>query len=230
MKKRAPGHFRRCRTLMLLASTAGFATGTGRQNQLFRWMAVGAALFFVSDMLLAMRAVSRDAAECDELVWLTYSPGQMLIVFGALAVCPRPVHGSAMARCAGIRDPRRAGAPGNEMQDTRSSSHRARLAVMQLIVCGGIGCGAVAVFVTAAVFVLHRELRDYSLRDIEQRLSLVVLGQARGALAAAATSYTLLTGYDWLAVHYIDRSLPYSRIGAGLVRQLRIELQLRAPS
>ena len=65
---------------------------------------------------------------------------------------------------------------------------------------------------SAAVFVLHRELRDYSLRDIEERLSLLSWGQLAAALALTATSYTLLTGYDWLAVHYIDRSLPYGQV------------------
>ncbi len=81
---------------MLLASTAGFATGLAWQNQLFRWMAVGAALFFVSDMLLAIALFRGALLNATTLVWLTYSPGQMLIVFGALAVCPLLVgHGAA---------------------------------------------------------------------------------------------------------------------------------------
>ena len=66
------------------------------------------------------RAVSRGLLNATTLVWLTYSPGQMLIVFGALAVCPLLVGHGALA---GIRDPRRRG---SEMkQDTRSSSHAA---------------------------------------------------------------------------------------------------------
>ena len=52
-------------------------------------------------------------------------------------------------------------------------------------------------------------------------MSLVSWGQLAAAVAAAATSYALLTGYDWLAVHYIDRSLSYCGHRAGLVRQLR---------
>ena len=43
----------------------------------------GAALFFVSDMLLACGLFRGNLPYQTELVWLTYSPGQMLIVFGA---------------------------------------------------------------------------------------------------------------------------------------------------
>ncbi len=95
-------------------------------------------------------------------------------------------------------------------QDTRSSSHAAPVWRQRAI--GAVGSLAVVAVFSAAVFVLHRELRDYSLRDIEQRLSLLSWGQLAAALALTATSYTLLTGYDWLALHYIDRSLSYSRI------------------
>ena len=77
---------------------------------------------------------------------------------------------------------------------------------------GIAGSLAVLCVFVAAVYVLHRELRAYRLRDIEQSLSLLSWGQLAAAIALTATSYTLLTGYDWLAVHYIDRSLPYSRI------------------
>jgi uncharacterized membrane protein YhhN len=73
---------------LLLASTAGFATGLAWQNRLFSFMAVGAGLFFLSDMLLALGLFRGSLPYSTELVWLSYSPGQMLIVFGALAVCP----------------------------------------------------------------------------------------------------------------------------------------------
>jgi uncharacterized membrane protein YhhN len=73
---------------LLLAATAGFATGLAWQNRLFSFMAVGAGLFFLSDMLLALGLFRGSLSHATELVWLSYSPGQMLIVFGALAVCP----------------------------------------------------------------------------------------------------------------------------------------------
>ncbi|HVU87878.1 MAG TPA: lysoplasmalogenase [Pirellulales bacterium] len=73
---------------LLLAATAGFATGLAWQCRMFGLMAVGAALFFLSDMLLAIGLFRGSLPHSTEWVWLTYSPGQMLIVFGALAVCP----------------------------------------------------------------------------------------------------------------------------------------------
>ncbi len=73
---------------LLLASTAGFATGLAVQNRHFLLLAIGAALFFLSDMLLAIGLFRGGLPHSTEWVWLTYSPGQMLIVFGALLVCP----------------------------------------------------------------------------------------------------------------------------------------------
>ncbi|HVU87877.1 MAG TPA: bifunctional lysylphosphatidylglycerol flippase/synthetase MprF [Pirellulales bacterium] len=95
----------------------------------------------------------------------------------------------------------------------QDSRHAARGApAWRQRVLGVAGSLAVVLIFSAAVFVLHRELRDYSLRDIEERLSLLSWKQLGAALAMTALSYTLLTGYDWLALHYIDRSLSYSRI------------------
>lgn len=73
---------------LLLAATAGFATGLAWQCRMFSAMAIGAAFFFLSDMLLAIGLFRGSLPHSTELVWLSYSPGQMLIVFGALAVCP----------------------------------------------------------------------------------------------------------------------------------------------
>jgi len=75
-----------------------------------------------------------------------------------------------------------------------------------------LGSLAVVCVFLAAVYVLHRELRDYSLRDIEDRLSLISWGQLVSALGLTITSYVLLTGYDWLAIHYINRTLPYTQV------------------
>jgi hypothetical protein len=73
---------------LLLASTAGMAAGLAAQNRAFAFMALGAGLFFASDMLLAWALFRGDIPRQTELVWLTYGPGQMFIVFGAIAVCP----------------------------------------------------------------------------------------------------------------------------------------------
>lgn len=73
---------------LLLASTAGLATGLAVQSRAFLLLAVGAALFFLSDMLLAIGIFRGNLPYSTELVWLSYGPGQMGIVFGALDVCP----------------------------------------------------------------------------------------------------------------------------------------------
>jgi len=67
---------------LLLASTAGIATGMALQDPRFIILAVGAALFLFSDLILAwglFRKVSFPFMH--DLVWLTYGPGQMLIVY-----------------------------------------------------------------------------------------------------------------------------------------------------
>ncbi len=67
---------------LLLASTAGIATGMAVQQSAFTGLAVGAALFLFSDLILAwglFRSVKFPFMH--DLVWLTYGPGQMLIVY-----------------------------------------------------------------------------------------------------------------------------------------------------
>ncbi len=71
---------------LLLASTVGFATGLALQNLAFAGLAIGAALFLLSDLLLAARLFAgRSFPLIDDVIWLTYGPGQMLIVYGAAA-------------------------------------------------------------------------------------------------------------------------------------------------
>jgi hypothetical protein len=67
---------------LLLASTAGFATALALRQPRFAVMAVGAALFLLSDLILAARRFSgAHFYLIDDVVWLTYGPGQMLIVY-----------------------------------------------------------------------------------------------------------------------------------------------------
>ncbi len=67
---------------LLLASTAGLASGLGLQSPHFIGLAIGAALFLLSDLLLAGNLFSGlRFALLDDVVWLTYGPGQMLIVY-----------------------------------------------------------------------------------------------------------------------------------------------------
>ncbi|MCP5095624.1 MAG: lysoplasmalogenase [Chloroflexi bacterium] len=69
---------------LLLASTAGFATGLALQSSLFILLAIGAALFLLSDLILAAELFSGlSFRSIGDVIWLTYGPGQMLIVYAA---------------------------------------------------------------------------------------------------------------------------------------------------
>ncbi len=67
---------------LLLAGTCGAATGVAAQTRAFAPMAVGAALFLASDLILAAQLFNDlDFALIGDVIWLTYGPGQMLIVY-----------------------------------------------------------------------------------------------------------------------------------------------------
>lgn len=72
---------------LLLASTTGFATGLALQDGTFFPLAIGAALFLISDLILAAHLFAgRSFPLIDDAIWLTYGPGQMLIVYSIAAV------------------------------------------------------------------------------------------------------------------------------------------------
>lgn len=67
---------------LLLASTAGVATGLAVQDAALWPMAVGAALFLISDLILAAHLFNGLFFPLiEDAIWLTYGPGQMLIVY-----------------------------------------------------------------------------------------------------------------------------------------------------
>jgi uncharacterized membrane protein YhhN len=70
---------------LLLAGTAGVASGLAMADRRLLPLAAGAALFFVSDLILAWGLFRGGVPHQTEAVWLTYGPGQMLIVFSTLA-------------------------------------------------------------------------------------------------------------------------------------------------
>jgi hypothetical protein len=78
---------------LLLASTAGLACGLAMQAPTFLGLALGAALFLFSDLVLAGELFAGWRFPLvGDVVWLTYGPGQMLIVYsvwGALRVAVR---------------------------------------------------------------------------------------------------------------------------------------------
>lgn len=67
---------------LLLATTAGLAVGLAIQIQAFAPLAIGAVLFLVSDLLVAGEQFGGIRfPRIGEVVWLTYGPAQMLIVY-----------------------------------------------------------------------------------------------------------------------------------------------------
>ena len=74
----------------LLAGTAGIMTGLALLDRRFIWVALGAILFLASDALLAWEHFRGGSSLVGFLVWATYGPGQMLIVFGFARVLCTP--------------------------------------------------------------------------------------------------------------------------------------------
>ena len=69
---------------LLLASTAGVATGLSGISPSFIPLAIGAGLFLFSDLILAAELFNGlDFRSIGDVIWLTYGPGQMLIVYAA---------------------------------------------------------------------------------------------------------------------------------------------------
>jgi hypothetical protein len=82
-----PLHYAALPYALLLAGTAGVATGLALQQTAFIGMALGAALFLLSDLILAGQLFSGLRFRLiEDIVWLTYGPGQMLLVYGAGSV------------------------------------------------------------------------------------------------------------------------------------------------
>lgn len=75
---------------LLLATTAGLASGLALADSRFVLLAVGAALFLLSDLILAGEMFSGlSFALIGDVIWLTYGPGQMLIVYSIGAALAR---------------------------------------------------------------------------------------------------------------------------------------------
>jgi len=67
---------------LLLASTAGVGMGLALVDGRFLPLAIGGALFLLSDLLIALRLFrGNQQPHLNDLIWLTYGPAQMLIVF-----------------------------------------------------------------------------------------------------------------------------------------------------
>ncbi|NIZ93176.1 bifunctional lysylphosphatidylglycerol flippase/synthetase MprF [Kineococcus rubinsiae] len=65
----------------------------------------------------------------------------------------------------------------------------------------------------AAVVLLHRTFRRHSWADLTDSLLALGPGVVLAALALTAVSYLAMTGYDALALRYVEHPLPYRRYG-----------------
>ncbi len=63
-----------------------------------------------------------------------------------------------------------------------------------------------------AIWFIHRELAHLDLRTILKQITAMSPGLILLAVAATAGSYLSLTGYDRLALHWIERPFAYRRI------------------
>jgi hypothetical protein len=80
--KRSVLHYAALPYALLLASSAGFATELALNVNLFIPLAIGCALFLLSDLILAAELFAGLSFPLiGDVVWLTYGPAQMLIVY-----------------------------------------------------------------------------------------------------------------------------------------------------
>ncbi len=71
---------------------------------------------------------------------------------------------------------------------------------------------SIALFLVA-LGVLHHTLAKYAYGDIVAALRQTPIRQIAQALALTACSYVVLTGYDLLAIRYVEQSLPVVKVG-----------------
>ena len=85
-QKHTPLHWAALPYALLLSGTAGVATGLALQQAAFVPLAVGAALFLLSDLILAAQLFNGASFPLiQDVVWLTYGPAQALIVYSISA-------------------------------------------------------------------------------------------------------------------------------------------------
>jgi hypothetical protein len=73
--------------------------------------------------------------------------------------------------------------------------------------------GAIALVVVAlAAFLLYRTLSHYESEELLASILSVRVSHLLTAIGWAAASYLCLTGFDYLALRYVDRPLPYPKV------------------
>lgn len=62
-----------------------------------------------------------------------------------------------------------------------------------------------------AAFLLYRTLSGYSIEDLNAAVAAIPIGRLAAAGGFAAASYLCLSGFDFLALRYVGKPLPYHR-------------------
>ena len=75
-----------------------------------------------------------------------------------------------------------------------------------------LGPGLSLILFAAAVWLLHNELRTYHIRDILHAFDAIPGAYLWAAAGLTMLSYAVMTGYDVLAMRYIQHPLSYSKI------------------
>ena len=76
-----------------------------------------------------------------------------------------------------------------------------------------LGPGLSLILFAVAAWLLHKELRAYHIRDILQAFDAIAGAYLWAAAGLTVLSYAVMTGYDLLAMRYIQHPLAYSKIG-----------------
>jgi phosphatidylglycerol lysyltransferase len=75
-----------------------------------------------------------------------------------------------------------------------------------------LGAAAILAVLAFAIFLLHRELRDFHYRDVTAALFSLRAASVMFAMVLAVVSYAILPAYDGMGLSYAGRSLPPGKL------------------
>ncbi|MFO0941258.1 MAG: YbhN family protein, partial [Pirellulales bacterium] len=76
---------------------------------------------------------------------------------------------------------------------------------------------AVVTIVVVCINILRKRLRDISWNDLWEGVLNVPTQQLILAIVVTALNFVILTGYDWIAITYLKKKLPWRKIMVGAV-------------
>jgi phosphatidylglycerol lysyltransferase len=98
--------------------------------------------------------------------------------------------------------------PAEKPHEKQPGESKRRVRILQWL----IPAFAVLIF-SAALYVISNELRDFRYREVVDYLRALPPLKVLLAIVLAILAYTMLTGYDFMAMQYIENRLDYRRIG-----------------